>query len=152
MQAIQRLLAVEHFRAAGAKVSESTTVLMEPLRHNQRAVQAVNRIHTVRQICLSFKDGRNILRKGIADIFHIGFGRFFEGEAVDKQDLEEQKKLLKLQTEMVWFICDKNTKYAMVMSKSIRDLKVYEIEGIDMEGYYWSTKEAAEAALKEMSE
>ncbi|MDE7323084.1 MAG: hypothetical protein K2N73_10245 [Lachnospiraceae bacterium] len=68
------------------------------------------------------------------------------------EDLEEQGKLLKLQTETVWFICDKNTKYAMVMSKSIRDLKVYEIEGIDMEGYYWSTKEAAEAALKEMSE
>lgn len=47
-----------------------------------------------------FKDGRNILRKGIADIFHVGFGRFFEGEAVDKlaeyEDLEEQGKLLKL--------------------------------------------------------
>lgn len=40
-----------------------------------------------------FKDGRNILRKGITDIFHVGFGRFFEGEAVDKlaeyEDLEE---------------------------------------------------------------
>ncbi len=47
-----------------------------------------------------FKDGRNILRKGITDIFHVGFGRFFEGEAVDKlteyEDLEEQGKLLKL--------------------------------------------------------
>lgn len=47
-----------------------------------------------------FKDGRNILRKGITDIFHIGFGRFFEGEAVDKlaeyEDLEEQGELLRL--------------------------------------------------------
>lgn len=47
-----------------------------------------------------FKDGRNILRKGITDIFHIGFGRFFNGEAIDKlseyEDLEEQGKLLKL--------------------------------------------------------
>lgn len=31
-----------------------------------------------------FKDGRNILRKGISDIFHVGFGRFFDGEAVDR--------------------------------------------------------------------
>ncbi len=47
-----------------------------------------------------FKDGRNILRKGITDIFHVGFGRFFEGEAVDKfaeyEDLEEQGRLLEL--------------------------------------------------------
>lgn len=47
-----------------------------------------------------FKDGRNILRKGITDIFHVGFGRFFEGESIDKlaeyEDLEEQGKLLKL--------------------------------------------------------
>lgn len=47
-----------------------------------------------------FKDGRNILRKGIFDVFHVGFGRFFEGEAVDRlaeyEDLEEQGKLLKL--------------------------------------------------------
>ena len=41
-----------------------------------------------------FKDGRNILRKGIADIFYTWFGRFFEGDAVDKlaeyEDLEER--------------------------------------------------------------
>lgn len=41
-----------------------------------------------------FKDGRNILRKGITDIFHVGFGRFFDGEAIDKlaeyEDLEER--------------------------------------------------------------
>lgn len=47
-----------------------------------------------------FKDGRNILRKGITDIFHVGFGRFSEGEAVDLlaeyEDLDEQGKLLKL--------------------------------------------------------
>ena len=47
-----------------------------------------------------FKDGRNILRKGITDIFHVGFGRFFEGEAVEKlaeyEDLEGKSRLLKL--------------------------------------------------------
>lgn len=47
-----------------------------------------------------FKDGRNIIRKGVTDVFHNGFGRFFDGDAVDKlaeyEDLEEQGKLLKL--------------------------------------------------------
>lgn len=46
-----------------------------------------------------FKDGRNIIRKGITDVFYVGFGRFFYGEAVDRiaeyEDLEEQGKLLK---------------------------------------------------------
>ncbi len=47
-----------------------------------------------------FKDGRNILRNGIADVFYIGFGRFFNGDAIDKlaeyEDLEEQGLLLRL--------------------------------------------------------
>lgn len=46
------------------------------------------------------EDGRNILRRGISDIFKTGFGRFFDGEAIDRlaeyEDLEEQGKLLKL--------------------------------------------------------
>lgn len=41
-----------------------------------------------------FKDGRNVIRRGITDVFHVGFGGFFDGEAVDKlaeyEDLEEQ--------------------------------------------------------------
>lgn len=45
-----------------------------------------------------FKDGRNILRREIEDIFHVGFGRFFTGKAIDKlsnyEDLDEQGKLL----------------------------------------------------------
>ena len=59
-----------------------------------------------------FKDGRNILRKGIYDIFYVGFGRFFDGEAVDRlaeyEDLEEQGKLLKLPCavgDTVYHIC-----------------------------------------------
>lgn len=31
-----------------------------------------------------FKDGRNILRKGIENIHHVGFGQFYAGEAIDK--------------------------------------------------------------------
>lgn len=44
---------------------------------------------------------------------------------------------------------DKNTKYAMIMSKSIKDLSIREIEQIDKSGYYFSTKEKAEKALEE---
>lgn len=65
-------------------------------------------------------------------------------------DLEEQGLLLQLPTEYVYCLVDVNTKWGgMVMSKSIKNLTLYEIEQIDKRKYY-STKEAAEAALKEM--
>lgn len=66
--------------------------------------------------------------------------------------LEEQGKLLKLPCKTVWFICDRKTKYATVMSKSIRDLSISEIEGIDNQGYYWSTRDKALVELGKMSE
>lgn len=53
-----------------------------------------------------------------------------------------------LPCKRVYFICDKGTKFAMVMSKSIKDLSIYEIKEIDKSGYYFSTKEEAEKALK----
>lgn len=64
------------------------------------------------------------------------------------EDLEEQGKLLKLPCDTVWFICDKKTNYATVMPKSISNLAIFEIEGIDKKGYYWSTEDKALAALK----
>lgn len=66
--------------------------------------------------------------------------------------LEGQGQLLKLPCRTVWFICDKNTEFATVMSKPIRDLCIYEIEGIDKKGYYWSSEEKAEAELKRIKE
>jgi hypothetical protein len=69
----------------------------------------------------------------------------------DYEGLEEQGRLLKLPCDKVYYIVDKNNpKYATVMSKSIRDLTVYEIENIDIDGRYFSTKELAEAKLKEL--
>lgn len=69
----------------------------------------------------------------------------------DYEDLEEQGRLLKLPCDKVYYIVDKNNpKYATVMSKSIRDLTVHEIENIDIDGRYFSTKELAEAKLKEL--
>lgn len=69
----------------------------------------------------------------------------------DYEDLEEQGRLIKLPCDKVYYIIDKNNpKYAIVMSKAIRDLTVYEIENIDIDGRYFSTEELAEAKLKEL--
>ena len=67
------------------------------------------------------------------------------------EDLEGESRLLKLPCDKVYYIVDKNNpKYAAVMRKSIRDLTVYEIENIDIDGRYFSTKELAESKLKEL--
>ena len=77
-------------------------------------------------------------------------------DVIDKlaeyEDLEEQGKLVKLPCKDVYFIVDiNNPKYAMVMKRPIRELAIYEIEDIDKEGCkYFSTKEKAEAKLKEL--
>lgn len=70
----------------------------------------------------------------------------------DYEDAEEQGRLVKLPCKDVYFIIDiNNPKYAMVMKRPIRELAVYEIEDIDKEKCkYFSTKEKAEAKLKEL--
>ena len=53
-----------------------------------------------------FKDGRNILRKGIENIHHVGFGQFYAGEAIDKlseyETAEEEGRLVVLPSNQVW--------------------------------------------------
>lgn len=68
------------------------------------------------------------------------------------EDLEEQGRLVILPCKYVYYIVDiNNPKYAMVMKRPIRELAIYEIEDIDKENYkYFSTKEKAEAKLKEL--
>lgn len=68
------------------------------------------------------------------------------------EDLEEQGRLVILPCKYVYFIVDiNNPKYAAVMKRPIRELAIYEIEGIDKSGCkYFSTKEKAEAKLKEL--
>lgn len=70
----------------------------------------------------------------------------------DYEDLEEQSRLVKLPCKYVYYIVDiNNPKYAMVMKRPIRELAIYEIEDIDKENCkYFSTKEKAEAKLKEL--
>ena len=61
----------------------------------------------------------------------------------------DRSEWVHLPCERVYFICDKNTKYAMIMSKSIENLSIHEIEKIDKNCYYFSTKEKATKALEE---
>jgi hypothetical protein len=70
----------------------------------------------------------------------------------DYEDLEEQGRLVILPCKYVYYIVDiNNPKYAMVMKRPIRELAIYEIEDIDKENCkYFSTKEKAEAKLKEL--
>lgn len=68
------------------------------------------------------------------------------------ESLEEQDRLVILPCKYVYYIVDiNNPKYAMVMKRPIRELTIYEIEDIDKENCkYFSTKEKAEAKLKEL--
>ena len=79
---------------------------------------------------------------------------FHERQATQKlaeyETAEEDGRLVVLPCDTVYFICDKGTKDAHVRTKSILDLLVYDINGIDKDGRYWSVKEEAEKALKEM--
>ena len=70
----------------------------------------------------------------------------------DYEDLEEQGRLVILPCKDVYFIVDAKTpKYALVMKRSVRDLAIYEIEKVDKKNCkYFSTKEKAEARLKEL--
>lgn len=62
-------------------------------------------------------------------------------------DENESNESIKLPCKKVYYIVDKGTKYAVVMSESIDFLTVYEVKGIDKDGKYWSSKEKAEQNL-----
>ena len=49
--------------------------------------------------------------------------------------------------DYVYYIVDKNSEYATVMQKNIRDLTIREIEEIDKKGYYFSTEELAKETM-----
>lgn len=70
----------------------------------------------------------------------------------DYEDLEEQGRLIKLPCNYVYYIVDiNNPEYAKVGKRFIKVLAIYEIENIDKENCkYFSTKEKAEAKLKEL--
>lgn len=61
------------------------------------------------------------------------------------EDAEEEGRLVVFPCGTVYFIHNK-----AIQTKSILDLLVWEIDGIDKGGEHWSTREEAEKALKEM--
>ena len=63
---------------------------------------------------------------------------------------EEEGRLVVLPCDTVYFIWNKSSGTSHVRAKSILDLYLHEILGIDKDGKYWSVKEEAEKALKEM--
>ena len=58
---------------------------------------------------------------------------------------EEEGRLAVLPCRTVYFIHNK-----AIQTKSILDLLLWEIDGIDKGGEHWSTREEAKKALKEM--
>lgn len=70
----------------------------------------------------------------------------------DYEDLEEQGSLVILPCKYVYYIVDiNNPRYAKVAKRFIKVLAIYEIENIDKENCkYFSTKEKAEAKLREL--
>lgn len=63
---------------------------------------------------------------------------------------EEEGRLVVLSCDTVYFIYVNKNGRAHVRAKSILDLYLHEILGIDRDGRYWSAREEAEKALKEM--
>lgn len=63
---------------------------------------------------------------------------------------EDNGRLVVLPCDTVYFIWNKSSGISHVRAKSILDLSLREILGIDKDGRYWSVKEEAEKALKEM--
>lgn len=63
---------------------------------------------------------------------------------------EEEERLVVLPCDTVYFIWNKSSGISHVRAKSILDLSLREILGIDKDGRYWSVKEEAEKALENM--
>lgn len=63
---------------------------------------------------------------------------------------EDEGRLVVLPCDTVYFVWNKSSGISHVRAKSILDLSLHEILEIDKDGRYWSVKEEAEKALKEM--
>ena len=64
---------------------------------------------------------------------------------------EDEGRMVVLPCDTVYFIWNKSSGISHVRAKSILDLSLREILGIDKDGRYWSVKEEAEKALEEMT-
>lgn len=88
--------------------------------------------------CLHYEACRDVYDELTNEYENYGF-KFDEFDEEDYGrvgcvNFTARSELVHLPCERVYFICDKNTKYAMIMSKSIKDLSIREIEQIDKSG------------------
>ena len=100
-----------------------------------------------------FKDGRNILRKGIENIHHIGFGQFYAGEAIDKlseyETAEEEGRLVVLPCKVGTRVYE-IYQFCGCGAWEIEEHKI-KLEDLDKIGKtVFLTREEAEKALKEI--
>ena len=100
-----------------------------------------------------FKDGRNILRKGIENIHHIGFGQFYAGEAIDKlaeyETAEDEGRLVVLPCKVGTRVYE-IYQFCGYGAWEIEEHKI-KLEDLDKIGKtVFLTEEEAEKALKEM--
>ena len=84
-------------------------------------------------------------------IAHLYMSAWTHAELREKlmkyETAEEEGRLVVLPCDTVYFISDTH-----IRAKSVLDLLICEIDGIDKGGEHWSTREKAEKALKEMEE
>lgn len=100
------------------------------------------------------ENGFYIVDKHKASIFM--YNKYFAGQAINKlaeyENAEGEGRLVVLPCDTVYFIWNKSSGISHVRAKSILDLSLCEILGIDKDGRYWSVKEEAEKALRGMEE
>lgn len=98
------------------------------------------------------ENGFYIVDKHKASIFM--YNKYFAGQAINKlaeyETAEDEGRLVVLPCDTVYFIYVNKNGRAHVRAKSILELYLHEILGIDRDGRYWSAREEAEKALKEI--
>lgn len=93
---------------------------------------------------------------GYGDMFVYGEADFEANQAMQEpleklfnyENLQENHRIIQLPCDKVWYIVDQGTRFATVMGKNIKDITLYEIEKIDIDGRYWSSEEKAYEKLK----
>jgi len=71
------------------------------------------------------------------------------GEYMHYYNLQKENRLVELPCDKVYYVVDRGTAFAMVMSKPIEQLPLFQVRNIDKDGLHWSTYEKAEKQLKE---
>ena len=103
---------------------------------------------------LSDKNPCKLLKEGCRWRGNCDKRQLWSNKCIEKlkeyETAEEEGRLVVLPCGTVYFIYVNKNGRAHVRAKSILDLYLHEILGIDRDGRYWSAREEAEKALKKM--